>query len=60
MENGFNVCSSRRPTYWPMDRNKTPDILDIAITNTNLHIKARKSFELHSEHTYNIPSNPLF
>lgn len=31
-----------------MDTNKTPDLLDIAITNTNLHIKAKELLELQS------------
>lgn len=31
--NNFNVLSGGRPTYWPSDPNKIPDVLDFAVYN---------------------------
>ena len=48
----LNVLSTGRPTYWPTDLNKTPDLLDFAVTK-GLHISKLKittSLELNSDH----------
>ena len=37
--NNLKNYAPGRPTYWPSDPNKTPDILDIAVTNINLNMK---------------------
>jgi hypothetical protein len=34
--NKLNYMSTGEPTYWPTDLNKTPDLLDFAITKASL------------------------
>ena len=47
--NNLNIYAPGRPTYWPSDPNKTPDILGIAVTNTNLIIKTEELLDLSSD-----------
>ena len=30
-KNNFNILSTGRPTYWPTDLSKIPDLLDFAV-----------------------------
>ena len=51
--NNLNILSTSRPTYWPSDLSKIPDLLDFAVTkglNTN-KLKITPSLELSSGHT---------
>ena len=49
----LNVLSTGRPTYWPTDLNKTPDLLDFAVTKGLIvsKLKITTSLELNSDHT---------
>ena len=49
--NNLKIYAPGRPTYWPSDLNKTPDILDIAVTNTNLNIKTEELLDLSLDYT---------
>ena len=47
------MLSTGRPTYWPTDLNKIPDLLDFTVTrglNTN-KLKITSNLELSSDHT---------
>lgn len=49
----LNHKSTGEPTYWPTDRNKIPDLIDLCITKgvgTN-YIKAESCLELSSDHS---------
>ena len=48
--NNLKIYAPGGPTYWPSDSNKTPDILDIAVMNTNLNIKTEELLDLNSDH----------
>ena len=51
--NNLNILTTGRPTYWPTDLNKKPDLLDFAVTrglNTN-KLKMTPNLELSSDHT---------
>ena len=51
--NNLNILSTGRPTYWPTDLSKIPDLLDFAVTkglNVN-KLKIAPSLELNSDHT---------
>ena len=52
--NNLKIYTPERPTYWPSDPSKTPDILDISVTNTNLNIKTEELLDLSSAHTHNL------
>lgn len=41
------------PTYWPTDRNKIPDLVDVGVTKNILRkqIRAESCFELSSNHS---------
>lgn len=50
---GCNVHSTGKPTYWPTDRNKTPDLLDFFISRkiaTNF-ISVEDNDDLDSDHS---------
>ena len=52
-KNYLNILSTGTPTYWPIDLNKKPDLLDFAVTrgpNTN-KLKITPNHELSSDHT---------
>ena len=49
--NNLKIYAPKRPTYWPSDLNKTLNILDIAVTDTNLNIKTEERLNLSSDHT---------
>jgi endonuclease/exonuclease/phosphatase family metal-dependent hydrolase len=44
---------SGKPTYWPTDRNKLPDLVDFCITKgiSPNHVFTKSCFELSSDHT---------
>ena len=47
------MLSTGRPTYWPTDLNKIPDLLDFTVTrglNTN-KLKITSNLELSSDNT---------
>ena len=51
--NNLNILSTGRPTYWPTDLIKKPDLLDFTVTkglNTN-KLKKTPNLELSSDHT---------
>jgi len=51
--NNYSFLSTGSPTYWPTDTNKTPDLLDVFITNgisTN-YAEVESSYELTSDHS---------
>lgn len=50
---GLNVLSNGKPTYWPSDRRKIPDLIDFAVTRgiNNVQSLVHSSLELSSDHT---------
>jgi len=50
---GCNVHSSGKPTYWPTDRNKIPDVLDFFITKkiASNFINIEDNYDLNSDHS---------
>lgn len=46
----LKLITPAEPTYYPFDRNKNPDILDIGITNSNITFFSTPIFELDSDH----------
>ena len=52
--NNLKIYAPGRPTYWLSDPNKTLDILDITVTNTNLNDVTEKLLDLSSDHTLTI------
>lgn len=49
----LNQLSTGKPTYWPTDTNKIPDLLDFCVTKgiPTDHLKAVSSLDLSSDHT---------
>lgn len=63
-KNNLQALSGGRPTYWPTDRRKIPDIIDFSVLkNISLNqIKATTIDELSSDHSptiYELSSTPL-
>lgn len=71
-DNKYEVLSTRRPTYWPTDPNKIPDLLDFFITNglSPNYMEVIPNYDLMSDHSaviatistsviYRIPSPSL-
>lgn len=52
-ELGCNYHSTNKPTYWPTDRNKIPDLLDFFITRkvSSHFINIEENFDLNSDHS---------
>lgn len=52
-ENHLKHLSTREPTYWPTDLNKTPDLLDFCVTKGIApdHVKAESCLDLSSDHS---------
>jgi hypothetical protein len=52
-ETGCDVMSTGKPTYWPTDPNKIPDLIDFfIIKNLSFHyLKIEEKFELNSDHS---------
>ena len=52
-EMGCNVHSTGKPTYWPEDRNKIPDLLDFFISRkiSSNFIDVEDNFDLNSDHS---------
>jgi len=46
----LKIISLSEPTYYPLDSNKNPDILDIALTNFSLNATSTVVHELDSDH----------
>lgn len=49
-QSNLRIISPSEPTYYPYDRLRQPDILDIAITNANINFHLSTIFELDSDH----------
>jgi GTPase SAR1 family protein len=53
--NSYNceIHSTRKPTYWPTDRNKTPDLIDFFVTKniSPNFIEISEAFDLNSDHS---------
>lgn len=51
--NSLNTITSREPTYWPSDPNKTPDLIDFFVTNgmSGLYTKIESCLDGSSDHT---------
>jgi hypothetical protein len=51
-QKNLKILSTGEPTYWPPDRNKTPDLLDFAITKgiSEVHSHIESNFDLSSDH----------
>ena len=49
----YNVASTGEPTYWPSDVNKTPDLIDFAVTYgiNPRYITAKSCLDLSSDHS---------
>lgn len=49
----LEVVSTGQPTYWPTDRNKTPDVIDICVTKglSSKYLKAESCLDLSSDHS---------
>ena len=54
--NNYYFISTGSPTYWPTETNKTPDLLDLFITNgiSTDCADVAASYDLTSDHTPNI------
>lgn len=52
-ENNLYPISTSKPTYWPMDKRKTPDVINFYITKriSEHHLKAESHFDLASDHS---------
>lgn len=52
-EIGCDFISTGKPTYWPTDRNKIPDLIDFFITKNVSYnfLQIDENHELHSDHT---------
>lgn len=52
-KNNFSHLSTGKPTYWPSDRNKTPDLIDFCVTKGlhRDHLLIEENLELSSDHT---------
>ena len=50
---GYNTLSTRKPTYWPTDPNRLPDLLDFFILNglTHSYSNIEECLDLSSDHT---------
>ena len=50
---GYNVISTGKPTYWPTDPNRLPDLLDFFVTKgfSNSYIFVEECLDLSSDHT---------
>jgi len=50
---GYDVTSAGKPTYWPSDIRKTPDLIDFAVMKKvrREQITAESSLELSSDHS---------
>jgi hypothetical protein len=48
-----NIHTTGRPTYWPTDRNKIPDVIDFYISkNVQMHyMKIEDSYDLDLDHS---------
>jgi hypothetical protein len=48
-----NIYTTGRPTYWPTDRNKIPDVIDFCISKKVLmhYMKIEDSYDLNSDHS---------
>jgi hypothetical protein len=48
-----NIHTTGRPTYWPTDRNKIPDVIDFYISKKfPMHyMKIEDSYDLDSDHS---------
>lgn len=53
LDASLNQISSGEPTYWPTDRNKTPDLLDFCVTRgiSSNYINVKSCFDLSSDHS---------
>lgn len=53
LNNNYDVLSTGKPTYWPTDLNKIPDVLDIFVTKgiSPNYINVSESFDLSSDHS---------
>lgn len=53
LNNNMNTISTGEPTYWPTDRNKTPDLVDFAVSKgiPSENAKAFSCFDLSSDHS---------
>lgn len=51
--NNLNWISTGEPTYWPSDRNKTPDLIDFCVTKgiDTAKVKAESCLDLSSDHS---------
>lgn len=53
VKNNLNILSTGKPTYWPSDNNKIPDVIDFCVTKNILanHLLAEQNFDLSSDHS---------
>lgn len=51
--NGLDVISSGKPTYWPSDPRKIPDLIDFGVTRNieRNNLSTETSFDLSSDHS---------
>jgi hypothetical protein len=49
----IKFLSTREPTYWPADKNKTPDLLDFALMKgiSDIYMKIERNLDLVSDHS---------
>lgn len=49
----LGVLSTGKPTYWPSDTEKIPDVIDFCVTKgiPSDHLQAEQSFDLSSDHS---------
>ena len=52
-QNKYNFLTTAKPTYWPTDPRKTPDVLDLFITRglTESYLEITASYDLQSDHS---------
>lgn len=52
-EKKYSYISTGKPTYWPTDHNKIPDLLDFFVTNgvSNNYVSIESSYDLSSDHS---------
>jgi hypothetical protein len=50
---GCEFASTGKPTYWPADPNKTPDLIDFFVIKdiSSNYIKIEESLDLNSDHS---------